>query len=50
MEERKKMKIKIKIKTHYFYKHGQVLLAEYYIVFITRKAVKGSVIADHLTD
>ncbi|XP_034892465.1 uncharacterized protein [Populus alba] len=28
----------------------QVLLAEYDIVFITRKAVKGSVIADHLAD
>jgi hypothetical protein len=28
----------------------QVLLAEYDIVFMTRKAVKGSVIADHLAD
>ncbi|XP_061960352.1 uncharacterized protein LOC133681211 [Populus nigra] len=28
----------------------QVLLAEYDIVFMTRKAVKGSVIADHLVD
>jgi len=27
-----------------------VLLAEYDIVFMTRKAVKGSVIADHLAD
>ena len=28
----------------------QVLLAEYDIVYMTRKAVKGSVIADHLAD
>jgi hypothetical protein len=28
----------------------QVLSAEYDIVFMTRKAVKGSVIADHLAD
>jgi len=28
----------------------QVLLAEYDIVFMTRKAVKGSIIADHLAD
>jgi ribonuclease HI len=28
----------------------QVLLAEYDIVFMTRKAVKGSIIVDHLTD
>ena len=28
----------------------QVLLAEYDIVFMTRKAIKGSIIADHLAD
>ena len=28
----------------------QVLLAEYDIVYMTRKVVKGSVIADHLAD
>jgi hypothetical protein len=28
----------------------QVLLAEYDIVYMTRKAMKGSVIADHLAD
>jgi hypothetical protein len=31
-------------------KRWQVLLAEYDIVFMTRKAVKGSIIVDHLAD